>query len=119
MRIRPASSRLAVAAIALTGFIAASCASAEYVAIASARIANDDVTLEIGVGPCGATHSYEVLKIDGEAVTLRFEILTSKDTGDFVQTCLPLHMVELPEPLNGRQLIDGTTGEPVDVLPFP
>ncbi len=110
MRIRA----LLVASIAVAG---GGCGAADEVGAAgeeyeiiNAVLREPDV-VSVQVGRCDAVQRETVIEEDTEAVDITVLV-----EGDSIDDCLDAGLnIELAAPLGERELIDGTTGEPVEV----
>lgn len=69
--------------------------------------------ITVQVGSCNAVQRETVIDEDAEAVEITVLV-----EGDSIDDCLDAGLdVELAAPLGERALIDGTTGEPIEVHP--
>ncbi|TVR36226.1 MAG: hypothetical protein EA388_04415 [Nitriliruptor sp.] len=74
---------------------------------------NEPDVINVQVGSCNAVQRETVIDEDVEAVEVTVLV-----EGDSIDDCLDAGLdIELAAPLGERALIDGTTGEPVEVHP--
>ncbi len=87
-------------------------AAGEEYEIVNAFLREPDV-VSVQVGSCNAVQRETVIEEDAEAVEVTVLV-----EGDSIDDCLDAGLnIELAAPLGERELIDGTTGEPVEVHP--
>ena len=87
-------------------------APCEAYEIINARLSEPEV-ITVQVGSCNAVHRETVIDEDAEAVEVTVLV-----EGDRIDDCLDAGLdIELAAPLGERALIDGTTGDPVEVHP--
>ncbi len=85
-------------------------AAGEEYEIINAVLRELDV-VSVQVGSCNAVRRETVIEEDTEAVEVTVLV-----EGDSIDDCLDAALnIELAAPLGERELIDGTTGEPVEV----
>lgn len=102
-------------AIAATGVVLlAACSDGRREAsISDAQVGDDDRTLILSVGACNADDNRaEVVESEREIV-----VTVTTDDGVGGDDCADGVTVTLTRPLAGRQIVDGSTGESVAVLP--
>jgi hypothetical protein len=80
-------------------------------AINEVYLRSDGVTIEFGVGSCNADLDAEVVESD---TTVEVTITAENDTS---QDCADLVVITLDRPLGERELVNGSTGEVLDVQP--
>ena len=111
--------RIRALLVAFTAVAGVGCGDADRVSaageeyeISNAVLREPDV-VSVQVGSCHAVQRETVIEEDTEAVEVSVLV-----EGDSIDDCLDagLH-IELAAPLGERELIDGTTGEPVEVHP--
>jgi|GEM_PF-1014756 len=91
--------------------VMASCGGAGEAAIRAAYIGADGITLEVGVDTCNADLTTDVVETGAQVeVTVMVENNTTADCADSIR-------ITLDAPLGDRTLVDGSSGETVDVLP--
>jgi len=72
---------------------------------------SDSVTIEFGVNACNADLFAEVVESD---TTVEVTITAENDTTD---ACADLIAITLDKPLGDRQVVNGSTGEVLDIQP--
>jgi hypothetical protein len=83
---------------------------AERVPITGASLGADGRTLELEVGSCNAEHALEVDETAADEVRI-----TVTARGDDGNDCMDGVRVVLEEELNGRTIVDGSTGDVIGV----
>ena len=83
----------------------------KQVPITEARLGDDGRTLELGVASCNAEHTVEVDEQAADEVRI-----TVTARGDDGNDCMDGVSVVLKEQLEGRTVVDGSTGDVVGIL---
>ena len=111
--------RIRVLLIAVIAVVGGGCGDADETGATGEEyeIINASLTepyvINVQVGSCNAVQREMV--IDEDAAAVEVTVLVE---GDSIDDCLDAGLdIELAAPLGGRALIDGTTGEPVEVHP--
>ena len=79
--------------------------------ITEVYLRSDGVTIEVGVNTCNADLNAVVVESD---TTVKMTITAENDTTD---DCADSIAITLDQPMGDRQLINGSTGDVVDVQP--
>lgn len=111
--------RIRAPLVAITAVAGGGCGAADEVGAAgeeyeiiNAVLREPDV-VSVQLGSCNAVQCETVIEEDTKAVEVTVLV-----EGDSIEDCLDAGLnIELAAPLGERELIDGTTGEPVEVHP--
>ncbi len=111
--------RIRALLVAFTAVAGVGCGDADQVGAAGEEyeiihaVLREPDVVSVQVGSCNAVQRETVIEEDTEAVEVSVLV-----EGDSIDDCLDAGLnIELAAPLGERELIDGTTGEPVEVHP--
>ena len=101
--------RLSAILVAALALVLAGCSTNPE--ITEVYLRSDGVTIEVGVNTCNADLNAVVVESD---TTVKMTITAENDTTD---DCADSIAITLDQPMGDRQLINGSTGDVVDVQP--